>query len=853
MSLRFCFARTLAAVVGLGMCVGLGCTSASDDPIDGDGDQGGSGSGTGGSDSGDGDGDTAGSGGDTDTGTSGEALKLVEHYPLAGDGNANAFLPITLRFSADVDEKTVQDAFTLQVADRRLDFTVDVDGPDVHIHLDEIPALPARVGMSVDSSLRSKDGARFAGDSWTFQYPLWQTPTGEPISGGDGIDFCELDDGSLLLVTERAEKLAVQILKEETWHDVASPTSQSARLLDLASSDDGERLLWLDGVTVHSALWKEDDGWDVEDTAIAVPEGAEIVVAQAEDGVVALAWADGEKVQIRELVGGSVEALPVLNVGEEISELSVATSGAGTFMAIVTSTRDIDVFELGDAAWQAVGPRIMRQRDAGDVLPRLRSDDQLYLAYLDGDEKSNHALIKTFDGAWVQSGPALDLVLDGEVTQLAMELFEGSPTVAWIEKEEGPRRLLVARDDGDGFRIMGQAAMEGVGNEVDQLELSLGKAGFPIVGVRDPKEARLRRFNGSSVLPAGLSSRGDVGDCRIPEDGPGFPAKVSDTGCYSNVNLRRLVEGAIPYNINSALWTDGAAKRRFVVVPEDEVVGYTETGALDFPVGTLLIKEFLIERVTGNPDSLAIMETRFFTKRCDVGDCQQPWQGYSYQWNDEGTDAHLLPDESAVKAWDITTDGAPAIHEHFYPSRQECLNCHLPTVGGANGPQAAQLNRPQVYGDFIDNQLRTWEHIGLLVGAPNTEPETRDRIPPPADVSQPLQERVAGYFHANCSHCHQPQGAAGARVLDFRYFGTGLNSLICEPAQDSPTGVYPDGSVYIHPGQPDSSLIYMRAAARDGLGGPVGLQMPPLGTLVTDTQQLTLLEAWIDSLQGSCD
>jgi len=51
-------------------------------------------------------------------------------------------------------------------------------------------------------------------------------------------------------------------------------------------------------------------------------------------------------------------------------------------------------------------------------------------------------------------------------------------------------------------------------------------------------------------------------------------------------------EGVLPYDLNMALFSDYAAKKRFVYVPEGANTPFNENDVLDFPVGTVLIKHF---------------------------------------------------------------------------------------------------------------------------------------------------------------------------------------------------------------------------------------------------------------------
>ena len=435
---------------------------------------------------------------------------------------------------------------------------------------------------------------------------------------------------------------------------------------------------------------------------------------------------------------------------------------------------------------------------------------------------------------------------DGEAALPKMALdTNGVPVVAWVEVDSGIRRLLVAKAAGDRFRFQGTAAIANLPDPASHLSLTLDGDDFPVVAVATQDATTLRRFNGSPTLPHGLTARSEASACNIPEDGDDFPKTLKETGCYADIQRGQLVADAVPFNINSPLWSDTAHKRRFAVLPHEKNIEYRETGTLGFPTGTILIKEFQIERTTGMPQSLTTMETRFLVKRCDFADdgCAESWQGYSYMWNDAGTSATLL-EADATKLWDVTTEGVPRKHEHIYPSRDECTQCHVNAKGGALGPQAPQLNRPELYGDIIENQLSAWTYAGFFGDTgPSAAPESLAVIPSPADVGRSLEERTAGYFHANCGHCHQPEGQRP--TPDLTYFGPGLDALVCVDA----TSTTKLPGKYIVPGDHTQSVIFLRDEARDGAAG---IQMPPIASLLPDVRQLEVTQAYIDSLQGTC-
>src|ERR1017187_1131675 len=94
--------------------------------------------------------------------------------------------------------------------------------------------------------------------------------------------------------------------------------------------------------------------------------------------------------------------------------------------------------------------------------------------------------------------------------------------------------------------------------------------------------------------PYGLNSRPQSkAYLLMPErDGGAFPPLLSQTGAFKDT--RKLVPGdsLIPYDINVAFWSDGAAKFRWITVPNDASIKFAPTGEWAFPKGTVFVKHF---------------------------------------------------------------------------------------------------------------------------------------------------------------------------------------------------------------------------------------------------------------------
>ena len=69
--------------------------------------------------------------------------------------------------------------------------------------------------------------------------------------------------------------------------------------------------------------------------------------------------------------------------------------------------------------------------------------------------------------------------------------------------------------------------------------------------------------------------------------------KLSDYGFFTG-DIRKLdpADDVLPYSLNSALFSNYAEKLRFIKVPAGKKIKYNDSLVFDFPVGTVLIKNF---------------------------------------------------------------------------------------------------------------------------------------------------------------------------------------------------------------------------------------------------------------------
>ncbi len=302
-----------------------------------------------------------------------------------------------------------------------------------------------------------------------------------------------------------------------------------------------------------------------------------------------------------------------------------------------------------------------------------------------------------------------------------------------------------------------------------------------------------------------------------------FPQNLSETGCFDAADPTRVAQGVIPFDVNSELWSDGAGKRRWLAIPDGTQITVQSDGDWDFPIGTVLVKEF---SHNGSP-----FETRLLVRHDDGA-----WAGYTYEWNAALTDATLVPPEGLAK----TIDGQL---NWFYPSQAQCMQCHSEAAGRALGPETAQLNGDMLYPSGItSNQLETLEHIGMFANSLGGLPQDLPALVDVNDTSATLTDRSRSYLHSNCANCHRPNGP-GQGPMDFRFqteFGD-MGACNVDPGLGD-LGV--PGAKLITPGSAASSVISLRMNTRGAD------QMPPLGTELVHGDGTAAIDAWINSLEA---
>ncbi|MFO0811316.1 MAG: PQQ-dependent sugar dehydrogenase [Gemmataceae bacterium] len=307
-----------------------------------------------------------------------------------------------------------------------------------------------------------------------------------------------------------------------------------------------------------------------------------------------------------------------------------------------------------------------------------------------------------------------------------------------------------------------------------------------------------------------------------------FPRTLSASGLFDSVPDHRMKPGVLPYSVSASFWSDGLYKERFIALPPEGTIGHKRTGGWDFPDRTVIVKSFAAERAGVR----RWVETRFLTKQ------DGEWAGYSYVWNDAGTDATLVGPAGLDR--EVATDAGPLVWR--YPSRTECMICHSRAANFVLGLCEVQMNKDHDYPGGRDNQIRVFDHVGRLT----RDSKEKDATPPralvdPYDPSQDLTRRARSWLHANCSACHVEAGGGNARMeLEFTTAADKMRVLNEKPLHD--TFGLTDARL-VAPGHPERSVVLHRIGKR----GPG--QMPPLSSNRIDEAGVAMMREWIAGLK----
>jgi len=296
---------------------------------------------------------------------------------------------------------------------------------------------------------------------------------------------------------------------------------------------------------------------------------------------------------------------------------------------------------------------------------------------------------------------------------------------------------------------------------------------------------------------------------------PGSYQTLSQTGLYVDTASRELAADLIPFAPAHVLWSDGADKDRYLRLPEGTRIDTADMDHWRLPVGAQLFKSFTRDGV--------LIETRVIERIAVTGDRDEDFWVGAFLWRDDDSDA------------DFVKDGAEDARgtDHDVPDVKTCWLCHRGQPGAVLGLSALQLSNDD-------------DTLGQLVDADRLSDPPDGRFAAPGD--RPVADAL-GYLHANCGHCHNPNGSARVDTdMDVQL------SVFDRSPQETQTyrttvGVEleyfaSDDYVYrVVAGDPEASGLLHRMTIRGD-----DAAMPPAGTELVDQAGLALISAWIGGM-----
>lgn len=311
------------------------------------------------------------------------------------------------------------------------------------------------------------------------------------------------------------------------------------------------------------------------------------------------------------------------------------------------------------------------------------------------------------------------------------------------------------------------------------------------------------------VALAACDSEIDVAPCAAPElsalPDPDRPSELwlSELGLYRDIERKIIAPDLLAFEPIYPLWSDGADKRRWLRLPPGARIDTSDMDSWRFPAGTMLFKEFSREGRR--------IETRVIARTgCSE---RETWMG-AFVWNEDESDARFASDGER--------DARGTTHD--VPAAASCATCHDGEPGRVLGFSAVQ--QPQAPAELLSHPVQ----------------------PSAAPPGNPVTAAALGYLHANCAHCHNPNGSARPDTdMDLRLSvaeGGGdrqaVRTTVGQPLHYDRSSTL---TLRVAPGDPDRSALLHRMLVRGTRS-----QMPPIATEAIDPAGVAIIQAWIESL-----
>jgi len=301
-----------------------------------------------------------------------------------------------------------------------------------------------------------------------------------------------------------------------------------------------------------------------------------------------------------------------------------------------------------------------------------------------------------------------------------------------------------------------------------------------------------------------------------------FPERLSATGLFADTAAHQLAPGVLPYEVNHPQWLDGQKVSRAVAMPATPMILRPRVFmSLELTPGSVAMQTL------SDPESGRRVETQLALNDSEV------WHFYTYAWNEEQTDAELVP------AAGFTRNG------RRFMGRSECTICHTASSSFLLAFNPEQLNRSFDYtalGGRPGNQMDTLRALGRIHKSAERRIKQKTTFPAIDDENASVANRARTWLHVNCAHCHREGGAGGRATFQLmkQLKADETGCLDAAPLLDLWNTT--DGRL-VAPGAPERSLLLKRISVR----GPG--QMPLLGTTQVDEAGVDLVRRWILGLK----
>jgi len=327
--------------------------------------------------------------------------------------------------------------------------------------------------------------------------------------------------------------------------------------------------------------------------------------------------------------------------------------------------------------------------------------------------------------------------------------------------------------------------------------------------------------------------------CEVDRAEDGMWQHLRCAGLYSDFAAKVLDPTLRPYKPALELWSDGAAKQRWISIPPGTKIDTSNIDEWVFPNGTKAWKEF---RLDGKR-----IETRLYEKG-DSG----AWRHATFVWNADESDAVRTTGGVRIAR------GGPDVPPYEIPNDNQCNACHAGRKDRVLGFEMVSLGLAGAEGLTLAALVAE----GLLSSPP---PSTTLSFP--EDVTGKAAAALA-WTHVSCGPCHNRSPDANG-VQSSVYLLTRGSSLLAAdggPATVASLDAFattvgkttmteiPDagGATFsiIKAGDPSASLASYLSGRRVGPTGSPNEkeQMPPIVTRLVDANGHASFDAWISAL-----